>query len=311
MSARITKRTHDADESATADAPQRSAPRRRIGTGPRGIVTAVRRSSNVRIGLLIVTALFMAGLLAPFLTPYSPTDIDLANTLQPPSAEHWLGTDELGRDQMSRLLFGARVSLVMGLLGVTIAASAGATLGLIAGYAGGFADSLIMRAMDAIFAFPALLLALLVISITGPGITQVLIAFGIAGIPFYARLMRGMVLAIRQEEYVIAAEALGGSPARVILLHILPNAMTPLIITTTMAMGLVIVGLASLGFLGLGAQPPTPEWGAMLSGSQSRFFTAPWLLLSPGIAIVMAVVGYALIGDGLRDFLDPRLREYR
>lgn len=277
----------------------------------RSIGAIVRSSRAVQAGLVIVLTLFALGILAPFLTPYSPIEIDLSNTLEAPSPAHLLGTDELGRDQLTRLLYGARVSMVMGLIGVVIAASVGAALGLIAGYFVGALDSAIMRTMDAILAFPALLLALLVVSVVGPGLVQVLIAFGIAGIPFYARLMRSMVLSIRGREYVEAAEALGASPLRIIFGHILPNAMAPLIITTTLAMGLVIVGLASLGFIGLGAQPPTPEWGAMLSGNQSRFFTAPWLLISPGLAILLAVIGYSLVGDGLRDALDPRLRHLR
>ncbi len=277
----------------------------------RGIGAVVRSSRAIQVGLLMVLTLFALGLFAPILTPYSPIMIDLTNTLEQPSAAHLLGTDELGRDQFTRLLYGARVSLVMGFVGVVLAASVGATLGLMAGYFVGPFDTVLMRIMDAILAFPALLLALLVVSVVGPGIIQVLLAFGIAGIPFYARLMRSMVLSIREREFVSAAEALGASPARIIFVHILPNAMAPLIITTTLAMGLVIVGLASLGFIGLGAQPPTPEWGAMLAGNQSRFFTAPWLLISPGIAIVLAVVGYSLIGDGLRDALDPRLRHLR
>lgn len=276
-----------------------------------GVWKTIRTARTVQVGLAIVVSLFTLGLLAPLLTPYHPNAINLGNTLQPPSAEHLLGTDELGRDQLTRVLYGARVSLVMGLIGVTIAATVGASMGLIAGYLVGAVDNVIMRAMDAILAFPALLLALLIISVLGPGLFQVLIAFGIAGVPFYARLMRSMVLSIRTQEYVAAAEALGASPLRVIVRHILPNSVAPLIITTTMAMGLVIVGLASLGFLGLGAQPPAAEWGAMLSGSQARFFIAPWLLITPGVAIVLAVVGYSLIGDGLRDSLDPRMRFLR
>lgn len=277
----------------------------------RGIGAMIGASRAIQLGLTMVVSLFALGLLAPFLTPYSPIRIDLANTLAPPSAAHLLGTDELGRDQWTRLIYGARVSMLMGFVGVAISATLGSAIGLVAGYVAGVADNIIMRTMDAILAFPALLLALLVVSVMGPGVVQVLIAFGIAGIPFYARLMRGMVLSIREREFVEAAEALGASPLRIIFLHILPNAMAPLIITTTLAMGLVIVGLASLGFVGLGAQPPTPEWGAMLSGNQSRFFTAPWLLISPGVAIVVAVVGYSLVGDGLRDALDPRLRHLR
>ncbi|MBA3235129.1 MAG: ABC transporter permease [Chloroflexi bacterium] len=277
----------------------------------RSIGGVVRSSRAIQVGLLIVFSLLALGVLAPILTPYSPVQIDLTNTLEPPSAAHLFGTDELGRDQLTRLLYGARVSMIMGFVGVVLAASVGATLGLMAGYVGGPFDAVLMRFMDALLAFPALLLALLVVSVAGPGLVPVLVAFGIAGIPFYVRLMRSMVLSIREREFVAAAEALGASPFRIIFLHILPNAMAPLIITTTLAMGLVIVGLASLGFIGLGAQPPTPEWGAMLSGNQARFFTAPWLLLSPGLAILFAVVGYSLVGDGLRDALDPRLRHLR
>lgn len=279
-----------------------------IGAG-RSLWRLARESAGIKAGLAIVVTLFLLGLLAPLLTPYSPTDIDLLQTLQPPSTEHLLGTDELGRDQLTRVLYGARVSLVTGLIAVVLAAAIGASIGLVSGYVSGLFDSVVMRAMDFILAFPGLLLALLVISIFGPGLVQVLIAFGIGGIPFYARLMRTMGLSIRQREYVEAARALGASPLRIIVRHVLPNSLAPLIITTTLAMGLVIVGLAALGFLGLGAQPPSPEWGAMLSGGQVRFFSAPWLLISPGVAILAAVTGYTLLGDGLRDALDPRLRQ--
>lgn len=277
----------------------------------RSIGAVVRSSRAIQVGLLIVFSLLALGVLAPILTPYSPVQINLTDTLEPPSAAHLFGTDELGRDQLTRLLYGARVSMVMGFIGVVLAASVGSALGLMAGYVGGPFDAVLMRFMDALLAFPPLLLALLVVSVVGPGLVPVLFAFGIAGIPFYVRLMRSMVLSIREREFVAATVALGASPFRIVFLHILPNAMAPLIITTTLAMGLVIVGLASLGFIGLGAQPPTPEWGAMLSGNQSRFFTAPWLLISPGLAILFAVVGYSLVGDGLRDALDPRLRHLR
>lgn len=275
----------------------------------RELKTVLRQSRSVQIGLAIVVLLFLAGLLAPVLTPYSPIKIDLLNTLRTPSWSHPMGTDELGRDQLTRILYGARISMVMGLLSVAIASILGAILGLVAGYTGGVVDNLIMRCMDALLAFPGLLLALLIISALGPGLTKILIAFGIGGVPFYARLLRSMVLSIREREFVEAAHALGASRMRVMLRHVLPNSISPLIIATSLAMGLVIVGLAGLGFLGLGAQPPTPEWGAMLSGSQARFFTAPWLLITPGAVILAAVVGYTLLGDGLRDALDPRLRQ--
>lgn len=287
-----------------------AAPLRRRG-GPlvHELRFVVRRSRSVQIGLAIVVVLLAAGALAPLLTPYSPTKIDLAHTLVAPSFSHPLGTDELGRDELTRILYGARISMVMGLLAVAISAFFGVVFGLLAGYAGGWLDNLIMRGMDGVLAFPALLLALLTISVLGPGLFKILIAFGIAGVPFYARLLRSMVLSVRENEYVLAAQALGASRTRVMVRYVLPNAVSPLIVAVSLGMGFVIIGLAGLGYLGLGAQPPTAEWGAMLSGSQARFFIAPWLLLSPGGMILLAVVGYVLLGDGIRDALDPRLRQ--
>lgn len=287
-----------------------AAPLRRRG-GPlvHELRFVVRRSRSVQIGLAIVVVLLAAGALAPLLTPYSPTKIDLAHTLVAPSSSHPLGTDELGRDELTRILYGARISMVMGLLAVAISAFFGVVFGLLAGYAGGWLDNLIMRGMDGVLAFPALLLALLTISVLGPGLFKILIAFGIAGVPFYARLLRSMVLSVRENEYVLAAQALGASRTRVMVRYVLPNAVSPLIVAVSLGMGFVIIGLAGLGYLGLGAQPPTAEWGAMLSGSQARFFIAPWLLLSPGGMILLAVVGYVLLGDGIRDALDPRLRQ--
>lgn len=288
------------------------ASRRRLG-GPlvQELRFVVRRSRSVQIGLALVIVLLAAGALAPLLTPYSPTSINLGETLRPPSWSHPLGTDELGRDELTRILYGARISMVMGLLAVAISAFFGIVLGLIAGYAGGWLDNLVMRGMDGVLAFPALLLALLTISVLGPGLFKILIAFGIAGVPFYARLLRSMVLSVRENEYVLAAQALGASRTRIMVRYVLPNAVSPLIVAVSLGMGFVIIGLAGLGYLGLGAQPPEAEWGAMLSGSQARFFISPWLLLSPGAMILLAVVGYVLLGDGLRDALDPRLRQSR
>ncbi len=269
----------------------------------------LRHSRTVQIGLLLVVTLLLLGAFAPLLTSYSPNRIDLANTLQPPSRTHLLGTDELGRDELTRLLYAARVSMIVGLAAVAISNVLGVLFGLVAGYAGGVTDNVIMRTMDGILAFPALLLALLVISVLGPGLLKILIAFGIAFAPSNARLLRSMVVSVRENEYVLAAQALGASRTRVMLRYVLPNSVSPLIVSASLGMGFVIIGLAGLGYLGLGAQPPTAEWGAMLSGSQARFFTAPWLLISPGAAILVAVVGYVLLGDGLRDALDPRLRQ--
>ncbi len=269
----------------------------------------LRHSRSVQIGLGIVVLLLLAGAFAPLLTSYPPNEIDLANTLQPPSHAHLLGTDELGRDEFTRILYAARVSMIVGLAAVAISNVLGVLFGLVAGYAGGIVDNLIMRAMDGILAFPALLLALLVISVLGPGLFKILIAFGIAFAPSNARLLRSMVVSVRENEYVLAARALGASRTRIMLRYVLPNSVSPLIVSASLGMGFVIIGLAGLGYLGLGAQPPTAEWGAMLSGSQARFFTAPWLLIAPGGMILTAVVGYVLLGDGLRDAPDPRLRQ--
>lgn len=298
-------------EAAFATTVEAPAVRRLGGPLARELSVVVRRSRSVQIGLAIVVVLLAAGALAPLLTPYSPTRIDLSQTLRPPSLSHPLGTDELGRDELTRILYGARISMIMGLFAVAISAFFGAALGLLAGYAGGWLDNLIMRAMDGVLAFPALLLALLTISVLGPGLFKILIAFGIAGIPFYARLLRSMVLSVRENEYVLAAQALGASRTRIMVRYVLPNSISPLIVAASLGMGFVIIGLAGLGYLGLGAQPPTAEWGAMLSGSQARFFISPWLLLSPGGMILVAVVGYVLLGDGLRDAFDPRLRQSR
>lgn len=258
--------------------------------------------------MAITIGLFAMGIFAPFLTPYSPIDTDLLGRLQPPSLAHPLGTDQLGRDQLSRIMFGARVSLVVGLIAVGIASIVGTTAGLLSGYAGGIVESVVMRVMDAMLAFPGVLLALAIVSALGPGLVNTLIAFGISGIPFYARLMRSMVVSIRNREYVLAARSIGATHRRLMLRHVLPNSVMPVIIAMVLQTGVVIVGIASLGYLGLGAQPPTPEWGGMLSGSQALLFSAPWLLFAPGTMIVLAVVGFNLIGDGLRDALDPRLR---
>ena len=275
------------------------------------LMFVIRRSRSVQVGLAVTGTLLAVAALADVLAPYSPIEIDLLRRLQPPSAAHLLGTDQIGRDELSRVIHGARVSLFVGLVAVTIASTVGSVLGLVAGYVGGFVDDVIMRVMDALLAFPAILLALVIVSALGPGLVNTLIAFGIAGIPFYARLLRSMVLSIRARQYVLAARALGASHGRLMLRHVMPNSVGPMIVAMTLQTGTVIVGIAGLGYLGLGAQPPTPEWGNMLSGSQALLFSAPWLLFSPGIAILLAVVGFNLIGDGLRDALDPRLRQSR
>jgi peptide/nickel transport system permease protein len=263
----------------------------------------------MQAGAILTAFLILLAVLAPVISPHDPLGQDLTARLLGPSRAHLLGTDDLGRDQLSRLLYGARVSLFVGLIAVAISSLLGSLLGLISGYFGGLVDNVIMRLMDAMLAFPAILLALLIVSALGPGLVNTLIALGVSGIPHYARLIRSTVLTVRSREYVLAARALGAGSGRIMFRHVLPNSLAPVLVATTLQTGTVIVGIASLGYLGLGVQPPTPEWGSMLSGSRLLFFQAPWLLFAPGVAILLAVVGFNLIGDGLRDALDPRLRQ--
>jgi len=268
-----------------------------------------RRDHTMQAGAILTAFLILLAVLAPVISPHDPLGQDLTARLLGPSRAHLLGTDDLGRDQLSRLLYGARVSLFVGLIAVAISSLLGSLLGLISGYFGGLVDNVIMRLMDAMLAFPAILLALLIVSALGPGLVNTLIALGVSGIPHYARLIRSTVLTVRSREYVLAARALGAGSGRIMFRHVLPNSLAPVLVATTLQTGTVIVGIASLGYLGLGVQPPTPEWGSMLSGSRLLFFQAPWLLFAPGVAILLAVVGFNLIGDGLRDALDPRLRQ--
>lgn len=257
----------------------------------------------VIMGLFLLTAIF-----APLLAPYDPIVQSLVERRQPPSAEHWLGMDDLGRDILSRIIFGTRKSLQVGVLSVGLAIIVGALIGAVASYIGGWVDILVMRLMDIMLAFPALLLAIAIVTILGPGLMNMLYAIGIVSIPAYARIVRASVLSVKGQDYVLASEALGVRPMRILLRHIMPNCLTPLIVQGTLGIGTAILDAAGLSFLGLGAQPPTPEWGAMLGQGRYAVFTAPHIVLFPGIAIMLTVLGFNLLGDGLRDALDPRLR---
>lgn len=289
----------------------------RIGAaqgGGRGPVETARRrllaSPVARAGLGIVLAVVLMAILAPLLHPYDPrTDSDLARRLRPPTWEHPFGTDTLGRDVLVRVLHGARVSLGLGISAVAVAAVAGSALGLLAGYAGRRVDLVIMFLMDILLAFPATLLAIAIVAMIGPGLRNSLLAISVVSIPLYARLGRSTVLALREQEFVTTARALGGSDLRVLLRHIFPNSLPPLIVQATLGVAFAILEAAALGFLGLGAQPPTPEWGAMLADSYKYFTSgAWWVFFFPGAAIMLSVLGFNLLGDGLRDALDPRLR---
>jgi peptide/nickel transport system permease protein len=268
-------------------------------------------ANPVALGGLVVVVLFtLMAVLTPMLHLYRPeVDSDLLIRLQPPTWEHPFGTDTLGRDILVRVLHGARVSLGLGLGSVAVAAVAGSILGLLAGYAGRWVDLSLMFCMDILLAFPATLLAIAIVAMIGPGLRNSLIAISLVSIPFYARIARGAVLSLKKQEFVVAAEGLGGSHLRVLFRHIFPNTLPPLMVQTTLGIAFAVLEAAALGFLGLGAQPPTPEWGAMLADSYKYFTSgAWWAFFFPGAAIMVSVLGFNLLGDGLRDALDPRMR---
>ena len=266
------------------------------------------RSPSAVTGLTIVGLLLLAGIFAPLLTPFDPNQGNLREVLQPPSFTHPLGTDQLGRDLLARLLYGARLTLVIGGFAVVVGMVVGVPLGIISGYYRGVADLVIQRVMDLMLSFTSFLLALTLVALLGVGLTNVIVAVGIATIPRFARLVRSSVLTIREVSYIEASQALGAADGRVLSRHVLPNAMAPVIVQATLSMGTTILTAAGLGFLGLGVQPPTPEWGAMLGEGRNYIFTQPSVTTYPGLAIFLAVVGFNLLGDGLRDALDPQLR---
>jgi peptide/nickel transport system permease protein len=269
----------------------------------------LRRKPTAIAGLVVILLVIASAAFAPWLTPYHPARLSPRNALKPPNLEgNLLGTDHFGRDQLTRVLYGGRVSLRVGLIAVAIAASIGVLLGAIAGFYGGWIDEGIGRFVDIMLAFPGILLALGVITVLGPGLGNVMIALGISGIPGFARLMRGLVLATRNLDYVMAARALGGSSARQIAKHILPNVWAPVSVYATLQIATFILASAALNYLGLGAEPPTAEWGLMLAESREYIRRAWWLATFPGVAIMITVVAINLLGDGLRDVLDPYLQ---
>jgi len=255
------------------------------------------------IGVFAICAVF-----APILAPYDPLAQALGSRLEPPSPEHWLGTDQLGRDIASRLLYGARISLVIGIVVVALAGVFGTFVGLVAGYAGGLVDETLMRVTEVFLAFPPLILAMAIAGALGPSLVNAIIAIAAVTWAIYARLTRGQLLSLRRREFVEAARAIGASRARILARHLLPNALAPLLIQASFDMGSAIISAAGLSFIGFGAQPPTPEWGVMISEGRNFISTQPWLSLFPGLAILFAVGAFNLLGDGLRDAFDPRLR---
>ena len=273
------------------------------------------RNKTAVAGMILVSLFFITAIFAPMLSPHDPNETALYDQLKPPlwhdkgTTKNILGTDDLGRDILSRLIYGARVSLMVSMVSVGLAFSLGTFFGSLAGYYKGKLDSIIMRVMDIILAFPYLLLAIVVVAYLGPSLQNSMMAIGITYIPRFARIVRGSVLEECEKDYVTAARAIGARDLRIIFLAILPNCLGPLIVQTTLSFASAILDAAALSFLGLGAQPPTPEWGAMIARSRSLILRASWVMTFPGIAILFAVLGFNLFGDGLRDALDPRLRD--
>jgi peptide/nickel transport system permease protein len=271
------------------------------------------RNPGAIVGAILVGGFVLTAIFAPLIAPSDPKaqNLDLLDKGRPvgPSSEHWLGIDTLGRDEFSRIVYGTRYSLLIGLVAVVIGLSVGLLLGAIAGYAGGFVDSGIMRCMDVMLAIPGFLLAIGIVAMLGPGLAKIMVAVGIVNIPIFARLLRSSILAQKQNDFVLAAKAVGVRGRSILSAHILPNSISPVIVAATLAMATAIIDVAGLGFLGLGPQDPaTPEWGTMLTDANNYLSIAPFLAIIPGLAIVLSVLGFNLIGDGLRETLDPKLR---
>ncbi|MFM1654775.1 nickel transporter permease [Brevibacillus sp. B_LB10_24] len=267
-----------------------------------------KKNKRAMIGLWMVALFVIVAIFAPWIAPYDPIQQNMDQMLDKPSWSHPFGADEFGRDIFSRVIYGAQISLMVGLVGVFISLIIGVTLGTIAGYFGGLFDSLIMRVMDVFLAFPSFLLALAIVSVLGPGMMNVVIAIGLFSVPTFARIARGSVLSIRNKEYIEATRAMGGSNTRIIMKHIIPNSVAPIIVLSTLRIASAILTAAGLSFLGMGAQPPTPEWGAMLSAGREYLRMAPHVSTIPGLAIMFMVLAFNMLGDGLRDALDPKMK---
>ena len=273
----------------------------------------LRRNPGAIAGVALVLLFVVCAVFAPWLAPHKPLDQDLSllkNGIPPgPSAKHWFGVDTLGRDEFSRIIYGARLSLIVGVVSVAVGLSIGMLLGSLAGYLGGFVDTLIMRVMDVVLAIPGLLFAIGVVALLGPGLFHIMVAVGVTQVPIFARLLRGSILAQRENDFVLAARSVGVRGRTILVSHILPNAISPVIVQGTLALATAIIEVAALSFLGLGDQNPArPEWGAMLTETNQYLQVAPFLAIIPGCAIVVSALGFNLIGDALREALDPKLR---
>jgi peptide/nickel transport system permease protein len=266
------------------------------------------RNKLALVGLVMVAIVFLLAILAPLAAPYDPRLQDLTNTTAKPSGEHWLGTDQLGRDQLSRVIYGSRIAIVVGLASIVLALTLGVILGSIAGYRGGWADSIVMRTADAFFAFPLLIGAILIILVIGRGVLPVILSIGIFTWAVPARLLRSSILSVREAEYVEAARSLGASSWRIVTRHVLPNSMAPVLVYGMVSVGTAIVAETALSFLGVGVTPDVPDWGNMIASGREYFGFLDYLWLYPSLAVVFTVLGFVFVGDGLRDALDPRLR---
>ena len=266
----------------------------------------LKRRPAALFGLAVVVFFVLLALLAPWLSPYDPIATSWSAIRKPPSAEHWFGTDDIGRDVLARVVWGTRASLAAGVISVSISLAIGVPIGLAAGFIGGFTDGLISRITDAFLACPFLILAIAMAAFLGPSLTNAMVAIGVSAAPIFVRLTRGQVLGIKVEDYVEAARAVGNPPLRIALRHILPNITAPLMVQATLAIAAAVIAEASLSFLGLGQQPPAPSWGSMLNTAKNFIDNAPWMAIWPGVAIFLLVLSFNLLGDGLRDALDPR-----
>lgn len=266
------------------------------------------RSPSAKIGGIILLVLAIVAILAPVIAPFDPLQMGVGRSLQPPNLKHWFGTDDFGRDLFSRVVYGSRLTLMIGLVAVGISMTGGVLIGLIAGYVGGWIEAILMRAMDVLFSFTETLIALAAVAVLGPSLTNATIAVGISSIPFYARIAYGAVLVEKNKEYFKATQALGAQHVRLVFRHLLPNILSPIIVVATIGVSIAVLSASALSFLGLGAQPPSPEWGAILAAGRDYFKRAPWITTFPGLSIAITVLGFNLLGDGLREAFDPRQR---
>lgn len=274
----------------------------------RVVLKQFKKNRRAMVGLYVIVLIIFISLLAPLISPYDPETINLGASLQPPSLKHWLGTDKLGRDILSRIIYGSRVSLMVGIVAVGISGIIGVVLGALAGYFGKWVDNLIMRLVDILLSFPSILLAITLVAVLGASLFNVMLAIGMVGWVSYARIVRGEFLSLKNQEFVLSARTSGAGFVRIIFRHMLPNSMAPIIVMATLGMAGAIITESSLSFLGLGVQPPTPSWGQMLSDGRTIMRQAWWVSTFPGIAIMITVLAFNLLGDGLRDAMDPKLR---